>query len=177
MARWLPVLSVGGGVGSGGFLLVVTCVLAVAAVVIVSCAIHLHFHAKDDKTRGAAITRSASAADPPADGFHGFKCLPKYSGRALISSSRKQLISKKWWRNEEEDEVKAYDRAVMEEEGGGDSLWQRTILMGEKCQPPDFSGAIIYDDKGNQLTEFPPRSPKLNIFHPSLEQPDAVQQR
>ncbi|CAA6672736.1 unnamed protein product [Spirodela intermedia] len=33
-------------------------------------------------------------------------------------------------------------------EGDG-CLWRKGILMGEKCQPPDFSGAIIYDAAGN----------------------------
>jgi hypothetical protein len=36
-------------------------------------------------------------------------------------------------------------------------LWKKTILMGEKCQPMEFPGAIFYDDKGNRLNE-PPRS-------------------
>ncbi|KAL2334975.1 hypothetical protein Fmac_016188 [Flemingia macrophylla] len=33
-----------------------------------------------------------------------------------------------------------------QEEG---SLWQKNILMGGKCQLPDFSGVIIYDSDGN----------------------------
>ncbi|KEH26018.1 hypothetical protein MtrunA17_Chr6g0466621 [Medicago truncatula] len=30
-----------------------------------------------------------------------------------------------------------------------DSIWQKNILMGGKCQLPDFSGVIIYDSDGN----------------------------
>ncbi|XP_061356589.1 uncharacterized protein LOC133301007 [Gastrolobium bilobum] len=29
------------------------------------------------------------------------------------------------------------------------SLWQKNILMGGKCELPDFSGVIIYDSNGN----------------------------
>lgn len=29
------------------------------------------------------------------------------------------------------------------------SIWQKNILMGGKCQLPDFSGVIIYDSNGN----------------------------
>ncbi|RDY03340.1 hypothetical protein CR513_13087, partial [Mucuna pruriens] len=29
------------------------------------------------------------------------------------------------------------------------SIWQKKILMGGKCQLPDFSGVIIYDSDGN----------------------------
>ena len=30
-----------------------------------------------------------------------------------------------------------------------ESVWQKNILMGGKCQLPDFSGVIIYDSEGN----------------------------
>ncbi|KAH7524898.1 hypothetical protein FEM48_Zijuj06G0168100 [Ziziphus jujuba var. spinosa] len=32
------------------------------------------------------------------------------------------------------------------------SVWQKNILMGGKCQLPDFSGIIIYDSDGNVVT-------------------------
>lgn len=48
------------------------------------------------------------------------------------------------------------------EDGFGEGgVWQRSILMGDKCQPPEFSGAIYYDSSGNQLSELPPRSPRV----------------
>ncbi|KAI5353051.1 hypothetical protein L3X38_005943 [Prunus dulcis] len=48
------------------------------------------------------------------------------------------------------------------EDGFGEGgVWQRSILMGDKCQPPEFSGAIYYDSSGNQLSERPPRSPRV----------------
>ncbi|CAA2966788.1 Hypothetical predicted protein [Olea europaea subsp. europaea] len=42
-----------------------------------------------------------------------------------------------------------------DENFGGDDegLWQRTILMGDKCEPLDFSGVIYYDSDGKQLPE------------------------
>lgn len=47
---------------------------------------------------------------------------------------------------------------VAEEEGGdhdGDDddevLWRKTIMMGERCRPLDFSGKIQYDSEGNLL--------------------------
>ncbi|KAK2457582.1 nucleolar protein [Trifolium repens] len=40
-------------------------------------------------------------------------------------------------------------------------LWKKTILMGEKCQPLEFPGAIFYDSEGNQLSE-PPRTPRTS---------------
>ncbi|KAM3209607.1 hypothetical protein ACQJBY_063978 [Aegilops geniculata] len=49
----------------------------------------------------------------------------------------------------------AAGRAGAEEEGG---LWRKEILMGERCQPLEFSGVIYYDADGHRLAQ-PPRSP------------------
>ncbi|KAG8075839.1 hypothetical protein GUJ93_ZPchr0006g42736 [Zizania palustris] len=39
-------------------------------------------------------------------------------------------------------------------------LWRKEILMGERCQPLDFSGVIYYDADGRLLAHPPPpRSP------------------
>ncbi|KAL5553519.1 hypothetical protein UlMin_040920 [Ulmus minor] len=46
--------------------------------------------------------------------------------------------------------------------GGDESLWRRTILMGDKCRPPEFSGVIYYDSCGNRLSHMPPRSPRAS---------------
>ncbi|KAG4172304.1 hypothetical protein ERO13_A12G265300v2 [Gossypium hirsutum] len=51
---------------------------------------------------------------------------------------------------------------VEEEDYGDGGVWQRAILMGDKCQPLDFSGVIYYDNKGNQLDELPIRSPRAS---------------
>ncbi|KAA8526731.1 hypothetical protein F0562_009040 [Nyssa sinensis] len=38
---------------------------------------------------------------------------------------------------------------------GSDSpVWQRPILMGEKCELPRFSGLILYDERGRLLHHF-----------------------
>lgn len=46
------------------------------------------------------------------------------------------------------------------EEGVGKELWKKTILMGDKCEPLDFSGVIYYDSDGNQVDEWQGRSPR-----------------
>ncbi|RZS00589.1 hypothetical protein BHM03_00030339 [Ensete ventricosum] len=61
-----------------------------------------------------------------------------------------------------------------EEMQGEDGVWRRTILMGEKCQPLDFSGVIYYDADGRQLPAVPtPRSP-LRSPLPSFAQKSSV---
>ncbi|KAL5975499.1 hypothetical protein ACLOJK_019821 [Asimina triloba] len=54
------------------------------------------------------------------------------------------------------------DAGMMIDDGQGDAIgpplcvWQKNILMGEKCQLPDFSGIIIYDSTGNLIPTKPP---------------------
>ncbi|MQL82810.1 hypothetical protein Taro_015282 [Colocasia esculenta] len=65
---------------------------------------------------------------------------------------------------EEEEEEEDYEDAEdfygdEEREDAGEGVWKKTILMGEKCQPLDFSGVIYYDNEGRRLQELPPRSP------------------
>lgn len=43
--------------------------------------------------------------------------------------------------------------------GTHDGVWRKSILMGEKCQPLNFSGVIYYDADGKKLDSVPPRSP------------------
>ncbi|KAI3675051.1 hypothetical protein L1987_84633 [Smallanthus sonchifolius] len=35
----------------------------------------------------------------------------------------------------------------------GSPVWQRPILMGEKCEFPRFSGLILYDERGKPLDQ------------------------
>ncbi|KAJ4848045.1 hypothetical protein Tsubulata_044380 [Turnera subulata] len=49
------------------------------------------------------------------------------------------------------------DESMLSGEQGG-SVWQKNILMGGKCQLPDFSGVIIYDSDGKTVT--PAKNPR-----------------
>ncbi|KAJ6672578.1 F2P16.13 PROTEIN-RELATED [Salix viminalis] len=48
------------------------------------------------------------------------------------------------------------------DEFGDGGVWQKDILMGDKCQPLDFSGVIYYDRRGKQLDEVPVKSPRAS---------------
>ncbi|KAI3411416.1 uncharacterized protein J3R85_018053 [Psidium guajava] len=45
---------------------------------------------------------------------------------------------------------------------GDGGVWQRSILMGDKCQPLNFSGVIYYDEEGKKLDQAPLRSPRAS---------------
>ncbi|KAE8789127.1 hypothetical protein D1007_36817 [Hordeum vulgare] len=55
-------------------------------------------------------------------------------------------------------------RTVDDDDAGEPCLWRRTILLGQRCQPLDFSGAIHYDNDGRRLwhARTPPRTPLLS---------------
>ncbi|XP_073029973.1 uncharacterized protein [Primulina eburnea] len=52
------------------------------------------------------------------------------------------------------------------------AVWQRPILMGEKCELPRFSGLILYDQRGMPLHQCEEES---NIHIQELKQPVRVE--
>lgn len=61
--------------------------------------------------------------------------------------------------------------AMAEDYEDEDGVWRRTILLGERCQPLDFSGAIHYDSRGRRLPNpAPRRQPALLLSIPSCMQ-------
>ncbi|KAJ1284216.1 hypothetical protein BS78_03G188100 [Paspalum vaginatum] len=56
-----------------------------------------------------------------------------------------------------DDHQEASDDAAEDDGGGAEGgLWSRAILMGERCKPLDFPGAIHYDSFGRLLPAAPP---------------------
>ncbi|XP_044477427.1 uncharacterized protein LOC123204699 [Mangifera indica] len=77
-----------------------------------------------------------------------------------ISNKAIKFMNKKKVGEEKEDD--AIFHASREEDFGDGGVWQRAILMGDKCQPLDFSGVIYYDSRGKRLSEVPLRSPRAS---------------
>ncbi|KAE9601867.1 hypothetical protein Lal_00040986 [Lupinus albus] len=57
-------------------------------------------------------------------------------------------------------ELRREDDSAAESWGHG-GVWQKEILMGEKCEPLNMSGVIYYDGTGKQTSEFHFKSPRL----------------
>ncbi|KAF9664069.1 hypothetical protein SADUNF_Sadunf17G0117900 [Salix dunnii] len=55
------------------------------------------------------------------------------------------------WRKLEQDE--GCDDGSGDDDGS-EEIWRRSIIMGERCRPLDFSGKIIYDSEGNLVPDF-----------------------
>ncbi|KAL5728718.1 hypothetical protein ACHQM5_001768 [Ranunculus cassubicifolius] len=41
-----------------------------------------------------------------------------------------------------------------------DSIWTKTIMLGERCKVPHEEDAILYDERGNRLSAYPVRTPR-----------------
>ncbi|KAJ6891227.1 hypothetical protein NC651_024663 [Populus alba x Populus x berolinensis] len=113
---------------------------------------------------GAATSNSKCATPNKSPLASPKKLRPKISNKAIPFMDRKK--------DGADDEDATVPGVGIKEEAGGleeGGLWQKSILMGEKCQPPEFSGVIFYDGHGNQQSQMP-RSPRASSL-PSISFP------
>ncbi|GMI99540.1 hypothetical protein like AT1G49000 [Hibiscus trionum] len=86
---------------------------------------------------------------------------PKLPGpKQLMTTISNKAIKLMQRKSHGDDDPDGYGGKYAEDDCGDGGVWQRSILMGDKCQPLDFSGVIYYDSKGKQLEELPIRSPR-----------------
>ena len=83
-----------------------------------------------------------------------------FSSRAIVpflgGGVRKALSSS----SPTKPKARRRNKAAAAEDATGDGVWRKEIMMGERCQPLDFSGVIYYDAEGRRLAQPPPpRSP------------------
>ncbi|CAO1942009.1 unnamed protein product [Urochloa humidicola] len=112
----------------------------------------LHLRPRDG---GVAASFSSRAIVPFLGGGGVKKALSSCSSSSSSASKTK---------------TKAKGRKAAAEEQAGDGVWRKEIMMGERCQPLDFSGVIYYDAEGRRLAQPPPpRSPMRSPLPPSVK--------
>lgn len=79
------------------------------------------------------------------------------AGARLLTRGLSFLHNNKMIRENKKENIGKKLRKMREEEDD-DEVWRRTIMMGEKCQPLEFSGVICYDTNGKRVATAP-RSP------------------
>ncbi|KAL5544704.1 hypothetical protein UlMin_008488 [Ulmus minor] len=89
--------------------------------------------------------------------------------KQLLTTISNKAITFIHKRNKTGDDRRETAAVGPEDEWGDGGVWQRSILMGGKCQPLDFSGAIFYDNNGNKVNELPIRSPRASPLPGYLE--------
>ncbi|KAL5751376.1 hypothetical protein ACOSP7_025979 [Xanthoceras sorbifolium] len=107
------------------------------------------------KTSSSPI-RSTTSLPPKSP----MRARPKQLITSISNKAIMFMHSKKKHGHDDKDEEDGFGGA--HEEFGDGGVWQRDILMGDKCQPLDFSGVIYYDHSGKQLNEVPLRSPRAS---------------
>lgn len=138
------------------------------SVLVALCAKHSIWRTQQKLQYSCAATSNSKCATPNKSPLASPKKLwPKISNKAIPFMDRKKDGA-------DDEDAKVPETEIKEEAGGfeEDGLWQKSILMGEKCQPPEFSGVIFYDGHGNQLPQMPrsPRaSPLSSISFPAVK--------
>ncbi|KVI08851.1 hypothetical protein Ccrd_012771 [Cynara cardunculus var. scolymus] len=75
----------------------------------------------------------------------------KYSKLGTGLSNKALLMAKMIsWRKVDEGGCEDDD-----DDNDEEAVWKRTIIMGERCRPLEFSGKISYDENGNSIAESP----------------------
>lgn len=87
---------------------------------------------------------------------------PKQLITTISHKAMMPLVNAKKWSSGQESDSGVRGNSKGNEESG---LWQKAILMGERCQPPEFSGVIYYDYSGNRIPEMP-KSPRATSMSP-----------
>lgn len=140
MARWLETLTAHSATGIHANL------LAFAGLVMGLCAAMMVIGLCTGTSRGKRIRDKMSS-----DGDVSPR--ERHSG-GDGAGSKNSLASK----GEQQSKLQPISTTDQEQQGQHrPPVWQRTILMGERCQTPTFSGLILYDEKGNLLPIKAPR--------------------
>ena len=110
---------------------------------------------------------------PPRDGIAA-----SFSSRAIVpflggggsGSVKKPLSSSSSSSSSSKSKRRRRKASSAAKEEAGDGVWRKEIMMGERCQPLDFSGVIYYDADGRRLAQAPPpRSPLRSPLPASMK--------
>ncbi|KAI4964130.1 hypothetical protein ZWY2020_006997 [Hordeum vulgare] len=77
------------------------------------------------------------------------QCAQRLARHAQPPGARTAVLASNGHKKEREVAAAATNTAVCEDDSG--ALWRRDILMGERCEPLNFSGAIHYDSQGRPI--------------------------
>ncbi|XP_024043118.1 uncharacterized protein LOC18048718 [Citrus clementina] len=66
-------------------------------------------------------------------------------------SIKRMLMSSVRWSVQRSGRTEDVLRVAERSHNSASPVWQRPILMGEKCELPRFSGLILYDERGKPL--------------------------
>ncbi|KAJ1282965.1 hypothetical protein BS78_03G091500 [Paspalum vaginatum] len=152
MARPLPLVPVPQAAGDHAPLLMLLLVAAVAAVLVSLCTSSRNARPWNQR-RSSSLAPALQDQDTGTGGASRKQLLASLSGIGGKAAAVAKMVS--WNRRSpprpsSDDEE---DRAVGAEDE--EVLWKKTIIMGDKCRPLQFSGRIAFDADGNPLPPEP----------------------
>ncbi|KAJ7515562.1 hypothetical protein O6H91_22G020800 [Diphasiastrum complanatum] len=169
MARWAGMVAMTGGTAGAGLLLTVVGFCAVLMVVGM-CANHRRSKGSSCKVLNRDSDMDDVSQRSPCSKSSEDERSPKSHSSGDGSSKKLLSFFKRRFEQVDEMDLAAYAEAYkMQEEANwaaSSAVWQRAIILGEKCEPPAFSGLILYDEFGNRITEFPAKSPRPGLSLP-----------
>ncbi|KAJ6793444.1 Uncharacterized protein M6B38_236165 [Iris pallida] len=161
MARPLQLQAHGHHLSSFGFtasstttlLLAVAAIAAVSSVIFSLCTNHdrlsKHLSSSKNKSRQHQLLPTSPPRATTAGGTDHRRLVTALSG---ISSKVLVVAKMVSWKKPDSD-------GDYSDDGDGDDVvWKKSILMGEKCRPLDFSGQILYDTEGKEVKALPSRA-------------------
>ncbi|KAL6627556.1 hypothetical protein ACP70R_031282 [Stipagrostis hirtigluma subsp. patula] len=134
---------------------------AVATVVVSLCTSGKH--ARPRKQSGSPPSPAPQDEDKCGGGGRNKQLLASLSGKAaavakMVSWNRRSSSPPAGgWSSDsdDDDDGKAATAGGAVEKQEEAALWKKTIIMGDKCRPLEFSGHIAYDSDGNRLPPAP----------------------
>lgn len=105
------------------------------------------------------LTSTGAAAEVEAEAWGRCTVAVKVLLGSVRWSCRRSKWEERWGGSQREAPTAVLVKREFAGDGGGgwqshnstSAVWQRPILMGEKCELPRFSGLILYDQRGIPL--------------------------
>ncbi|KAG0536929.1 hypothetical protein BDA96_03G104100 [Sorghum bicolor] len=142
------------------FLLLVVVAAAVAAVVVSLCTSGKNAGPRKQR-RSSSLAPAPQQEQDGGGGSRNKQLLASFSGigvkaaavAKMVSWNRRSPPASGWSSGDGDDDDVAPDGDGTAEEE--EALWKKTIILGDKCRPLQFSGHIAHDSDGNPMLPQP----------------------
>ncbi|GMP95119.1 hypothetical protein CsSME_00044288 [Camellia sinensis var. sinensis] len=93
---------------------------------------------------------------PPPPGMPHLRGAISYHNKTDSPASQRKVSLNMSTRAQGEDPTnKRQDKNLIHE----DSIWKKTIILGERCRVLDEDDTILYDENGNRISTYHPKTP------------------
>ncbi|XP_050226986.1 uncharacterized protein LOC126676753 [Mercurialis annua] len=107
-------------------------------------------HRKTKKSQESNDQQNSSCSNSSSSQFSSERKLFSKLNSKISSKAVLMVKMVSWKKNNQHD---GYDAVAVvdDDDDSEEGVWRKSIMMGERCRPLDFSGKIEYDCEGNRL--------------------------